>query len=84
VKQDRTPQSEVKDGHDRLLARLHRDPWIDPAEAEQKLARQIHFETPMFGSSRRRTGWAAVFSMSPGDLVATLGRPPVALRLKVK
>jgi hypothetical protein len=66
-KQDRTPQSKVKDGHDRLFARLHRDPWIDPVEAEQELARQIRYETPMFGSSRRRTGWAAVFSMSPGD-----------------
>jgi len=38
------PQSEVNDGLGRLFARLHRDPWIDPAEAEQKLARQIHFD----------------------------------------
>ena len=38
------PQSEVKDGHDRLFARLHHGPWIDPAEAEQKLARQLHFD----------------------------------------
>ena len=38
------PQSEVKDGQEGLFARLHRDPWIDPAEAEQKLARQISFD----------------------------------------
>ncbi len=38
------PQSEAKDGQDRLFARLHREPWIDPAEAEQKLARQIGFD----------------------------------------
>jgi hypothetical protein len=38
------PQSEVKDGQGRLFARLHRDPWIDPAEAELKLARQIGFD----------------------------------------
>lgn len=38
------PQSEMKYGHDRLFARLHHGPWIDPAEAEQKLARQLHFD----------------------------------------
>jgi hypothetical protein len=38
------PQSEVKDGVERMFARLHRDPWIDPAEAEQKLMRQIRFD----------------------------------------
>ncbi|MGQ0445654.1 MAG: DUF1491 family protein [Beijerinckiaceae bacterium] len=38
------PQSEVKDGVERLFARLHRNTWIDPAEAEQKLARQIYFD----------------------------------------
>jgi hypothetical protein len=38
------PRSELKDGQDRLFARLHRDPWIDPAEAEEKLARQIRFD----------------------------------------
>jgi hypothetical protein len=38
------PQSEVKDIHERLFVRLHRDTWIDPAEAEQKLVRQIHFD----------------------------------------
>ncbi|MGC2223197.1 MAG: DUF1491 family protein [Methylocella sp.] len=38
------PHSEARNGQDRLFARLHRDPWIDPAEAEQKLARQIHFD----------------------------------------
>jgi hypothetical protein len=38
------PRSELKDGQDRLFARLHRDPWINPAEAEEKLARQIRFD----------------------------------------
>jgi hypothetical protein len=38
------PSSEAKDGQDRLFAKLHRDPWIDPAEAELKLAREIHFD----------------------------------------
>src|SRR3984893_3793918 len=38
------PQCGLKDGQDRLFARLHRDPWIDPAEAEHKLGRQINFD----------------------------------------
>jgi len=38
------PSGEAKDGQDRLFARLHRDSWIDPAEAELKLAREIHFD----------------------------------------
>jgi hypothetical protein len=38
------PQSEVKEGYDRLFARLHREPWIAPAEADAKLAREITFD----------------------------------------
>lgn len=39
-----TPQSEARDGRDRVFTRLHRESWIDPAEAELKLAREIHFD----------------------------------------
>jgi hypothetical protein len=42
------PQSELKDGQDRLFARLHRDPWIDVAEAELKLASQIRFDPDLW------------------------------------
>ncbi len=42
------PQSEVKDGYDRLFARLHRDPWIAPAEADAKLAREITFDPDLW------------------------------------
>jgi hypothetical protein len=42
------PQSELKDGRDRLFARLHREPWITSAEAEQKLASQIRFDPDLW------------------------------------
>lgn len=42
------PQSEVKDGYGRLFARLHRAPWIAPAEAEAKLAREISFDPDLW------------------------------------
>ncbi len=42
------PQSEARDGVDRVFARLHADPWIDPAEAESKIARQIKFDPDLW------------------------------------
>jgi|SRR5579875_2219854 hypothetical protein len=42
------PQSEVKDAGERLFARLHREPWITPAEAEAKLAREISFDPDLW------------------------------------
>ena len=42
------PQSEVKDGYERLFARLHSDPWIAPAEADAKLAREIGFDPDLW------------------------------------
>jgi hypothetical protein len=41
-------QSEVKDGYERLFARLHSDPWIAPAEADTKLAREIGFDPDLW------------------------------------
>jgi hypothetical protein len=42
------PQSELEAGQDRLFARLHREPWIDTVEAEQKLASQIRFDPDLW------------------------------------
>jgi hypothetical protein len=42
------PQSELKDGADRVFARMHREAWIDPAEAERKLAREISFDPDLW------------------------------------
>lgn len=42
------PQSELDEGGDRLFARLHAEPWIDPAEAEAKLTRQIKFDPDLW------------------------------------
>src|ERR1700740_1058737 len=38
------PQSELRDSQGRLFARLHDAAWIEPAEAEQKLLRQMRFD----------------------------------------
>ncbi|WP_026606152.1 DUF1491 family protein [Methylocapsa acidiphila] len=38
------PAHEPVDGQDRVFSRLHREPWIDPAEAESKLAREVQFD----------------------------------------
>jgi hypothetical protein len=38
------PQSELGDSQGRLFARLHDAAWIEPAEAEQKLLRQLRFD----------------------------------------
>ena len=42
------PQSEIKDGEDRLFRRLHRAEWIDPLEAETRLAREISFDPDLW------------------------------------
>jgi hypothetical protein len=42
------PQSEVKEGYDRLFTKLHREPWITPAEAEARLAREINFDPDLW------------------------------------
>ncbi|WP_036260344.1 DUF1491 family protein [Methylocapsa aurea] len=42
------PQSELKEDQDRVFSRMHRDPWIDPAEAELKLAREISFDPDLW------------------------------------
>jgi hypothetical protein len=38
------PQSELKDGEDRLFTKLHREEWIDSVEAERRLATEIRFD----------------------------------------
>ena len=38
------PQSELDDSHERLFSRLHSAAWIEPAEAEQRLLRQLRFD----------------------------------------
>lgn len=42
------PQSELKDSGDRLFARLHHDAWIDAAEAETRLARELRFDPDLW------------------------------------
>jgi hypothetical protein len=42
------PQSETLNGEARLFVRLHDGPWIDPAEAELKIARQIKFDPDLW------------------------------------
>jgi len=42
------PQSEARDGVDRLFARIHRDAWMDPAEAEARLAREQKFDSDLW------------------------------------
>ncbi|WP_395697402.1 DUF1491 family protein [Methylocella sp.] len=42
------PQSEADESGARLFARLHDAPWIDPAEAEARIARQLRFDPDMW------------------------------------
>jgi hypothetical protein len=43
------PQSEdLPAGVDRLFARLHREEWIDPASAEERLRREISFDSDLW------------------------------------
>ncbi|MCW2286344.1 hypothetical protein M2323_002364 [Rhodoblastus acidophilus] len=41
------PQSEVEQG-DRLFARMHREDWIDPADAEARLTREQKFDSDLW------------------------------------
>ncbi|MCL2452733.1 MAG: DUF1491 family protein [Alphaproteobacteria bacterium] len=42
------PQSEIKEGEERLFARLHGAAWIAAAEAEAKLDREIRFDPDLW------------------------------------
>jgi hypothetical protein len=42
------PQSETKEGFDRLFTRAHKEDWIDNAEAEARLARQIGYDSDLW------------------------------------
>jgi hypothetical protein len=42
------PQSELKDGADRLFARLHRELWIENSQAEEKLACELRFDPDLW------------------------------------
>jgi hypothetical protein len=42
------PQSELEDAADRRFTKVHREPWIEAAEAEARLARQIRFDPDLW------------------------------------
>ncbi len=42
------PQSEAQDSGDRLFFLAHKDDWIDCADAEARLARQIAFDSDLW------------------------------------
>ncbi len=45
------PQSELSDrgpGIDRLWMRLHKDDWSDPASVEEKIAREMKFDSDLW------------------------------------
>ncbi len=43
------PQSEeLPDGVDRLFFKIHGDDWVDPAEAEARLKREIMFDPDLW------------------------------------
>ncbi len=44
------PQSELaeRDGIDRLWMRLHKEPWIDPASAEERIRREMKFDPDLW------------------------------------
>jgi hypothetical protein len=45
------PQSlttELPPGVDRLFTRMHEPEWIDPADAEKRLEREIHFDADLW------------------------------------
>jgi hypothetical protein len=42
------PQSELKDGQDRMFAKLHHEDWVDSAEAERRLATEIRFDPDLW------------------------------------
>jgi hypothetical protein len=42
------PQSEARDGVDRLFARAHADDWLENDEIEARLSRQISFDSDLW------------------------------------
>ena len=44
------PQSELaeRDGIDRLWARTHREPWIDPLQSEERLRKEMSFDPDLW------------------------------------
>jgi hypothetical protein len=42
------PQSEVSMGLDRIFTRLHHDEWIEPADIEKRLAREMNFDPDLW------------------------------------
>ena len=42
------PQTEVDREGDRVFMRLHKDEWIEPADAEARLAREIGFDSDIW------------------------------------
>lgn len=42
------PQSEARDLGERRFSRLHAAAWVDPAETEEKLARQLRFDPDLW------------------------------------
>ena len=42
------PQSEERDGYDRLFARAHGDEWLENARIEAKIAREIAFDSDLW------------------------------------
>lgn len=42
------PQTEIGDDGDRRFVRVHRDEWIDSAAVEQRLKREIEFDSDLW------------------------------------
>lgn len=42
------PQSEAREGYDRLFARVHREDWIEPVDIEARLAREQKFNSDLW------------------------------------
>jgi hypothetical protein len=42
------PQSEARDGFDRLFARAHREEWLDNLVIEARLVREISFDSDLW------------------------------------
>ena len=42
------PQTEVERDGERAFLRLHKDDWIDPPDAEARLAREIKFDSDIW------------------------------------
>lgn len=42
------PQSEAREGVDRTFARTHKEEWLEPAEIEARLAREIRFDPDLW------------------------------------